>query len=118
MSGAGASGELPFRVTGDGAVPAEHLGRAGRGRCEIRAELDRAARAGRRELDDPEAIIDREVGVEPPSETPVELLRAVDIRDRVISSFRSTLLMLNGPSRLVGADLRWAHPGLHPLVAP
>ena len=64
---------------GDDQVQA--LGRAGRGRRDLRAELDRAPRAGRRELDDPEAVIEREVGVEPPPEFRVELLRAVDIRD-------------------------------------
>ncbi len=59
----------------------EALGRAGRGRRDVRAELDRAPRAGRRELDDPEAVIEGEVGVEPPPEVSIELLRAVDIRD-------------------------------------
>ena len=39
------------------------------------------AGAGRRELDDPEAVVDGEVGVEPPPEAAVELLRAVDVRD-------------------------------------
>jgi hypothetical protein len=43
--------------------------------------LNRAPRAGRGELDDPEAVIEREVRVEPPPEAPVELLRAIDIRD-------------------------------------
>jgi hypothetical protein len=33
------------------------------------------------ELDDPEAVIEGEVSVEPPPKVPVELLRAVDIRD-------------------------------------
>jgi hypothetical protein len=56
-------------------------GRAGRGRRDVRAELNRAPRAGRCELDDPEAVIEREVRVEPPPEAPVELLRAIDIRD-------------------------------------
>ena len=37
---------------------------------------------GRRELDDPEAVVEREVGVEPPPEALVERLRAVDVRDR------------------------------------
>jgi hypothetical protein len=58
--------------------------------------LDRAPRAGRRELDDPEAVIEGEVGVEPPPEVPVELLRAVDIRDGMTttSSFTSILATL------------------------
>jgi hypothetical protein len=37
---------------------------------------------GGRELYDPEAIIEREVGVQPPPEATIELLRAVDICDR------------------------------------
>ena len=44
------------------------------------AELDRAAGTGRVELDDPE-VAAAEVGVEPPAEALVELLRPVDIRD-------------------------------------
>jgi hypothetical protein len=57
------------------------LGRARRRRGEVRAELDRAAGARRRELDDAEVVTGGEVGVEPPAEASVELLRAVDIRD-------------------------------------
>ena len=57
------------------------MGRAGRGRRDVRAELDRAPRAGRGELDDPNAVIEREVGVEPPPELLVEFLRSVNIRD-------------------------------------
>src|SRR4029079_15112016 len=37
---------------------------------------------GRRELDDPEAVVEREVGVELPSEARVEAPRALDLRDR------------------------------------
>ena len=33
-------------------------------------------------LDHPKAVVKGEVGVEPPSETTVKFLRAVDIRDR------------------------------------
>ena len=54
---------------------------AGRGVGDLRAELDRGARAGRRELDDAEAVVEREVGVEPPSEALVERLRAVGVGD-------------------------------------
>jgi hypothetical protein len=64
---------------GDDQVKAS--GRAGRGRRDVRAELNRTPRAGLCELDDPEAVIEREVRVEPPPEAPVELLRAIDIRD-------------------------------------
>ena len=59
----------------------EALGRAARGRRDVRSELNRAPGAARCELDDPEAVVEAEVGVEPPPEPPVELLRAVDIRD-------------------------------------
>ena len=44
------------------------LRRAGRGRRHARAELDRAARARRRELDDAEVVAGGDVGVEPPPE--------------------------------------------------
>jgi hypothetical protein len=37
--------------------------------------------AGGRELDDPEAVIEPEVGVQPPPEPPIEFLHAVDIRN-------------------------------------
>ena len=37
---------------------------------------------GRRELDDAKLVTRGEVGVEPPPEAPVELLRAIDIRNR------------------------------------
>ena len=52
--------------------------RHGSGRRSIPS---RAPGPGRRKLDDPEAIIEAKVGVEPPTEPRVELLRAVDIRD-------------------------------------
>ena len=58
------------------------LGRTGRGRRDVRAELDRAAGARRRELDDPEVVARRDVGVEPPVETAVEGLGAIDVGDR------------------------------------
>ena len=64
---------------GDDQVQA--LGRAGRGRREARAELNRAAGTRRRELDDAEAVTGGEVGVESPAEAQVELLGPVDIRD-------------------------------------
>ena len=58
------------------------LGRSGRGGRHLCPELDRAGGPGRRELDDPEAVVEREVGIEPPAETRVELLRAIDVGDR------------------------------------
>jgi hypothetical protein len=51
------------------------------GRRDVRAELDRAPRAGWRELNDPETVIEAKIGVEPPTEPLVELFRAVNIRD-------------------------------------
>src|SRR6267378_2982733 len=60
----------------------EALGRARRGRRDVRAELDRAPRAGRRELDDPEAIIESEIGVQPPPQALVEALGAIDVGHR------------------------------------
>src|SRR5215471_17127906 len=44
----------------------ETLGRAWRGRRYLHAELNRAPRPGRRELDDPESIVEREICIEPP----------------------------------------------------
>src|SRR5664279_2112657 len=64
---------------GDDQVP--NLSRTGRGRRESRAELDRALGARRRELDQAEVVTGGDVGVEPPPEARVELLRAVDVRD-------------------------------------
>src|SRR4029077_9506923 len=64
---------------GDDQVQA--LGGSGCRRGDVLAEDDRAPRAGRRELDHAEVFTGGEVGVEPPPEARVELLRAVDIRD-------------------------------------
>src|ERR1700722_5449558 len=64
---------------GDDQVQA--LGRAGRCRGDVPAEDDRARGARRRELDYAEVFAVIEVGVEPPPELGVELLRAVNIRD-------------------------------------
>src|SRR6185312_5851214 len=52
------------------------LGRSGRGRRAVRAELDRARGAGRRELDNAGRRV-----VQPPPKSLVELLRAVEVRD-------------------------------------
>src|SRR5581483_11250604 len=46
----------------------QRLGRARSGRRDIRAELDRARRPGRCELDHPETVVEGEVGVETPAE--------------------------------------------------
>jgi hypothetical protein len=44
--------------------------------------MNGATRARRRELDDAEAVIEGEVGIQPPPKVRVELLRPVDIGDR------------------------------------
>ena len=58
------------------------LGGAGCRRGDVLAEDDRGRRAGRRELDDAEVVAGGEVGVEPPAEILVELLGAIDFRNR------------------------------------
>jgi hypothetical protein len=63
-------------------VQVEAFGRAWRSGCHLRAKLNRAPGTGRRELDNPETVIEREVGVEPPAQFAMKLLRAVNIRDR------------------------------------
>src|SRR6267378_1162443 len=55
---------------------------AGCRRGDVLAEDDRAPGARRRELEHAEVVTTGEVRVEPPTELPVELLRAVNIRDR------------------------------------
>ena len=60
--------ELVARRLDVGDDQLQALGRAGRGRRHALAERDRAARAGRRELDDAEGVADGEVGVGPPAE--------------------------------------------------
>src|SRR6202042_214639 len=64
---------------GDDQVKA--LSRARHCRRHLRAELDRAPRARRRELDDAETVVKWEVGVQPRPKLLVELLRAIHIRD-------------------------------------
>src|SRR5262249_35252147 len=73
--------ELLTRSLDAGDDQVQILGRAGRNRRDARAELDRASGARRRKLNDPEAVTDRAIGVKPPPEPSVELLRPVDIRD-------------------------------------
>ncbi len=79
---------------GDDRVQA--LGRAGRGRRDVRAELNGAPRPGRRELDDPEAVVEGKVGVEPPLEAPIELLAGSTSETAITtaSSFMSTVVSL------------------------
>jgi len=76
-----AYGELDARGRNVGDNQVQALRRAGHGRRHVRAELDRATRAGRRELNDPKAVIEAKISVEPPTELPVKLLRALNIRD-------------------------------------
>ena len=64
---------------GDDQVKA--LGGAGCCRGDVLSENDRAPGARRRELDHAPVLTVGEVGVEPPPELLVELLRAVDIGD-------------------------------------
>ena len=106
-------GELIPRSLHVGDDQVDALGRTGRGRRDLRAELDRAPRAGWGELDDPEAVIEREVGVEPPPELPVELLRAVDVRDRDDDHLQLHIdvLLARRPARIT-AGLCHAHTGL------
>src|SRR5205085_12389178 len=59
----------------------ETLRRARRGRRYLRAELNRAPRAGRRELDNAESVVEWEICIEPPSKLCVKRLRAINIRD-------------------------------------
>src|SRR5712692_7761245 len=60
----------------------QSLGGARCRRGDVLAEDDRAPGARRRKLDRAPVVTVGEVGVEPPPEPPIELLRAVDIRDR------------------------------------
>ena len=68
------------RDIGDDQV--QTLGGAGCRRGDVLAENDRASGARRRKLNHAEVFTADEIGVESPPEPPVELLRAVDIRDR------------------------------------
>src|SRR4029077_10102288 len=60
----------------------ESLRRTGSSRRHLRTELDRAWGARRRVLDDAEAVLEREIGVEPPPQASVEALRTIDVGDR------------------------------------
>ena len=65
---------------GDDEVQASGQARCGR-RRQARAEVDRAHRTRRCHLDDAEVIVECEVGVLPPVQRSVELLRAIDVGD-------------------------------------
>src|SRR4029453_14827378 len=54
----------------------------GRCRGDLAAKLERGARGGGHKLDDKEAVIERKVGIEPPSKFGVKLLCTVNIGDR------------------------------------
>jgi len=88
-----AGSELVARSLDVGDDQVQTLGRAGRGRGDVRAELDRTSRTGWRELDDPKTVVEGEVGVESPPELRVERLRSIDVRDGMTtaSNLRSTL---------------------------
>ncbi len=58
------------------------LGGTGRRRGDVLAEDHRGAGARRRELEDAEVVTLDELGVMPPAELAVELLGAIDIRNR------------------------------------
>src|SRR5262249_24075280 len=57
----------------------ETLARARRGGRYLRAELDRAPGAGRRELDDPESVVEWKIRIEPPPKFRVKRFRAINI---------------------------------------
>lgn len=88
---------------GDDQVQA--LGEAGRRRGDVPAEDDRAPGARRRELDYAVAVTVGIVGVEPPPEPAVELLRAVDIRDGDDEPPRTSCRLSPLPRRYY--ELRW-----------
>jgi hypothetical protein len=48
-------------------------------RREALAEVDRALRVGRSELHRPDLVAEGQVGVQPPSDAPIEALRPIDI---------------------------------------
>jgi len=94
---------------GDNEVQA--LRGAGCRRGDVLAEDDRAPRARRRELDHAEVFTVVVVGVEPPPEPPVELLRAVDIRDRDDDYFELHVNSRDarGAGRVIRTDWLGAH---------
>src|SRR5262249_1657008 len=92
--------------------------RPGRGRGEVRAELDRASGAGRGELDN-----DGRRDVQPPPEPAVELRRAVEVPDwdndhLELHVHDAGLLSLDveGPCRCFSP--RYQRAGLEPPPSP
>ena len=80
---------------------------------DLVAELDGTQRSGWRELDDPVPVVVREVRIEPPSESSVEILRAIGVRNRNHHDFE---LQVHGSfAALLGAavlQIARAHPNL------
>src|SRR5215217_1697898 len=74
--------ELGARRLDVGYDEIEFACRARHGRRAPGAELDRARRAWRRELDAPKRVTDHEVGIESPAQAAVETLGAIDVRNR------------------------------------
>src|SRR5580698_9228767 len=86
---------------------------SGAGCCsgDVPTEDDRASGAGRRELNYAEVAAVVEVGIEPPPEFRVELLRAVDIRDGDDDDFEFCVDS-GGAGRVVTTDFVRAHVDL------
>jgi hypothetical protein len=82
-----ATGQLGVRRLDVGHDKIKSLCRARDGRRGSLAEDDRARRAGRRKLYDPELATPDEVGVEPPTQAAVELLDAISVRNRDDDNF-------------------------------
>ena len=82
------------------------------GAADVRfgAELDGAPGARRRELDQPEVVAGGDVGVEPPAEARVELLRAVDVRDGDDDHLE---LHVHGEAPL---HSEWTNPGIGAII--
>src|SRR5262245_29641161 len=73
--------ELGTRRLDVGNDEIEILRRARHGRRDSLAEVDRAGRAWRRELYDPEIVTPGDIGVEPPTQAAVKALGAIDVRN-------------------------------------
>ena len=86
--------------------------------------MNRARGARRRELDDV-VVVRGEVGVEPPPETPVELLGALDIRDRDDDDLELHVDLPDAPVvlRVLGVAVvlmvaSWIVSGVHDISEP
>jgi hypothetical protein len=82
-----ATGQLGVRRLDVGHDKIKSLCRARDSRRGSLAEDDRARRAGRRKLYDPELVTPDEVGVEPPTQAAVESLDAISVRNRDDDNF-------------------------------